>query len=166
MHTLSKVSNNINGDKMVQDIMTKKIIYIKSDDTIANTSKKMLEFDIGFLPVEKNKKIIGVITDRDIATKVFSNTKSLDVKIEDYISKNIITINKESKLEEALFIMSKNKIKRLIVLDDRLVVGIISLSDILNDFNNNELLIKTLKNIFSINKNTDKYKTEIDEFYL
>lgn len=151
---------------MVQDIMTKKIIYAKADDTISSVSKKMLEFDIGFLPVEKNKKIIGVITDRDIATKVYSNTKSLDVKIEDYINKNIIFCNKESKLEEALSIMSKNKVKRLIVLDNKLVVGIISLSDILNHFNNELLLIDTLKSIFTINRNTDKYKTEIDEFYL
>lgn len=126
----------------------------------------MLEYDIGFLPVSKDKKLIGVITDRDIATKIFSNTNSLDVKIEDYISKNIISCNKDSKLEEALFLMSKNHVKRLIVLDDKKVVGIIAFSDILHHFNDETLLIKTLKEIFSINRNTDEYRTEIDEFYL
>lgn len=151
---------------MTENVMTKKIISIKSEESIKEACKKMLEYDIGFLPVSKDKRLIGVITDRDIATKVFSNTNSLDVKIEDYISKNIISCSKDSKLEEVLSIMSTNHVKRLIVLDDKKVVGIISFSDILHHFNDDTLLIKTLKEIFSINRNSDEYRTEIDEFYL
>lgn len=151
---------------MIQDIMTKKLIHIKADDTISSAAKKMLEFDVGFLPVAKESKVIGVITDRDIATKVFSNTTSLDVKIEDYISKNIISCKVNSNIEDALSIMSKNHVKRLLVLDDKKIVGIISFSDILHHFEDEKLIVKTLKEIFSINRNTDEYKTEIDEFYL
>lgn len=151
---------------MIGDIMTKKIIHIKIDEKISNACKKMLKFDIGFLPVSKDSKVIGVITDRDIATTVFSNTTSLDVKVEDYITRNIISCKKDSSIEDALSIMRKNHVKRLLVLDDKRIVGIVSLSDIIHHFEDNNLLVDSLKEIFSINRNTDEYRTEIDEFYL
>ena len=146
--------------------MTKKIIHIKIDEKISNACKKMLKFDIGFLPVSKDSKVIGVITDRDIATKVFSNTTSLDVKVEDYITRNIISCNKDSSIENALSIMRNNHVKRLLVLDDKRIVGIVSLSDIIHHFEDNNLLVDSLKEIFAIHRNTDEYRTEIDEFYL
>lgn len=151
---------------MIKDIMTKKIIHIKIDEKISNACKKMLEFDIGFLPVSKNSKVIGVITDRDIATKTFSNTTNLNVKVEDYITRNIISCNINASIEDALFIMRKNHVKRLLVLDDKKIVGIVSLSDIIHHFKDNNLLIESLKEIFAIHRNTDEYRTEIDEFYL
>ena len=151
---------------MIEDIMTKKIIHIKIDEKISNACKKMLKFDIGFLPVSKDSKVIGVITDRDIATKVFSNTTSLDVKVEDYITRNIISCNKDSSIENALSIMRNNHVKRLLVLDDKRIVGIVSLSDIIHHFEDNNLLVDSLKEIFAIHRNTDEYRTEIDEFYL
>jgi predicted transcriptional regulator len=162
-HILSNIKN---GDTMIEKIMTKKIIFIKNTDTVKTACKKMLEFDIGFLPVTKDNKVIGVITDRDIATKIFSNTSSSKIKIESYISRNMISCEMDSSIEEALFLMKEHHIKRLLIVDNQKVVGILSFSDILHHIDNTELLMSTLKTIFRIDKNINEYKTEIDEFYL
>ena len=62
--------------------------------------------------------------------------------------------------------MSKEKVKRIIITDNNKMIGIISLSDILNSRYNETLFLKTLRSIYPINRNSDYYKTEIDEFYL
>ena len=72
---------------MIEKIMTKDIIYLDCTKTIKEASSKMLKYDIGFLPIVKDKKIIGVLTDRDIATTILANANSLDISIESYIIK-------------------------------------------------------------------------------
>ena len=67
--------------------------------------------------------------------------------------------------KEAIDLMKKHKIKRLLVKKNNKLVGVLSLSDLLNTVDNN-ILIETYKTIFSINRNTDKYLTDIDEFEL
>ena len=62
--------------------------------------------------------------------------------------------------------MSNKKIKRLLVTDDKKVVGVISIADILNKTDESEKLLKTLKSIYTIEKNIDEHNTEVDEFYL
>lgn len=166
MHKVYLLSNNNTGDKMIKEMMSKQIISVKSTDSVKDAASKLLSFDIGFLPVVKDKMVIGVITDRDLATKVFQNATFLDVPVESYATKNVITCDVSATSSEALEIMKKNRIKRLIVTENKKVVGILSFSDILYHFADPQKLIDTLKEIYIINRNTDQYQTEIDEFYL
>lgn len=146
----------------LEHIMNKNIYVANIDDSLYETAQKMKEFDIGFLPVIQKKKVVGVITDRDIVVKVLANK---DSKIKDYISKDLIEVDIDESLENALKIMGEKKVKRLLVKKDNKLVGIISLSDIINYIDSN--LLKTcLKNIYAINRNTDEYLTKINEFEL
>lgn len=146
----------------IEDIMSKKIIYCKYNDTIYDISKLMKKYDVGFLPIVKRKKIVGTITDRDI---VINNIYDKHKKIDYLISNNVKIIEKDTNIEDALELMKKNKIKRLIVTDSKKVVGIISLSDIVGK-TDNEKFINTFKSIYEIDKNENDFKVEIDEFYL
>lgn len=146
----------------IEDVMTRKIIYGCSSDTIYNISKKMKEYDIGFMPIMDGKKITGIITDRDI---VVNNIYNETEHIKDLIHKNIITINKNKSIEDAALIMKKNKVKRLIVIDDKKIVGIVSLSDIAPKLDP-KVLSDTFVSIYEINRNDGKFNTDIDEFYL
>lgn len=147
-------------------IMTKNIIVGKIDSSITEISNLMKKYDIGFLPIVDNNKIKGVITDRDIVTEALVNTNDLNKSIENYITTNIVTVDINKNIDDVLNIMGENKIKRIIINDNDKMVGIISLSDIINSKYNNDLIIKTLQKIDEIKNNTDTYKVEIDEFYL
>jgi predicted transcriptional regulator len=166
MYILSNLSNNKNGDFMLEAIMSKDIISIKEESSIKEAASKMLAYDVGFLPITHKNKIVGVITDRDIATTVFKNTTTLDTPVKDYMHKHIIFCDKKKDVLDALQVMRKEKIKRILVTDKKKVIGILSLSDILNNCDFYEEILKTLKEIFTVGRNTDTYKTEIDEFYL
>lgn len=146
----------------IKNIMSKNIIYCNHDDNIYKIAKLMKKHDIGFLPIIKDKKVVGTVTDRDI---VINNLCDKHNTINYLESKSIKVIDKDKDIEEALDIMSKNKIKRLIVNDNNKIVGIISLSDIVSKVDNTKF-IDTFKTIYEIDKNEHDYQTEIDEFYL
>lgn len=146
-----------------KDIMTTSVIVVDKEIDIFDIAKIMKENDIGFIPVSDKQKIIGVITDRDIVVKVLANK---DTKIYNYITKDIITCNIDDNIDTILTIMAESKIKRLLVIDDKKMVGIISLSDIINiDCSNQDKLI-SIQSIWSISKNDQSHDLEIDEFYL
>ena len=149
----------------IKDIMTKDLIIGKNTDNIKKISELMKEYDIGFIPISKDKKIIGVITDRDIVVRAICNNINYDTPIENYISPNIISCDVDSSINEVLDIMKQSKIKRIIVTELEKIVGIVSISDIINNSNEKNAL-DAFKEIYEINKNTDKFHTEIDEFYL
>lgn len=141
----------------VKDIMSKNVITCKLDSTIYEVAKLMEKNNIGIIVIDDLK---GVITDRDLIKPLINH----DDKIEGYISNPVITVNEEESALNALKLMGKHKIKRLVVMNKD-IVGVLSLSDIINHVDDN-LIIKTIKEIWSINDNKHEKSSEIDEFYL
>lgn len=143
----------------IKDIMSKKIISCNSNSTVYDVAKLMKRNNIGFIPIIDDR-LIGVITDRDIVIKCLFNN---DIFIKSYISDNVISIDEDEDIEESLKLMKDNKIKRLIVKRKKEIVGILSLSDILNS---NISVIDTIKSIYEIKDNVFNDNPEIDEYYL
>ena len=143
----------------MNNLFLKNLIVVDIKSNIYEVADTMKRYDVGFVPVSDNNKIVGVLTDRDIVTKIVANKDEL---IESYISKPI-SIDLNDSIENALTLMSKHKIKRLLVSSDNKLVGILSISDLLNTDCN---YIEAIKEIFEINKNDDTYITKVDEFYL
>lgn len=146
---------------MIEKIMSKNLIVL-NDSNLEDIAKAMKRYDVGMVIINENNKIKGIITDRDIVTKILANK---DNKIKEYLTINLVSIDINSDINEAIDLMKKHKIKRLLVKKNNKLVGVLSLSDLLNTVDNN-ILIETYKTIFSINRNTDKYLTDIDEFEL
>lgn len=143
----------------MNNLISKNLIVVDIKSNIYEVADTMKRYDVGFVPVSDNNKIVGVLTDRDIVTKIVANKDEL---IESYISKPI-SIDLNDSIENALTLMSKHKIKRLLVSSDNKLVGILSISNLLNTDCN---YIEAIKEIFEINKNDDTYITKVDEFYL
>lgn len=143
----------------MNNLISKNLIVVDIKSNIYEVADTMKRYDVGFVPVSDNNKIVGVLTDRDIVTKIVANKDEL---IESYISKPI-SIDLNDSIENALTLMSKHKIKRLLVSSNNKLVGILSISDLLNTDCN---YIEAIKEIFEINKNDDTYITKVDEFYL
>lgn len=155
----------------VKEIMSKSMITANIDNSISEVSRMMKEYDIGFIPVKNANDFIGVITDRDIVIRAISKGIELSSEIEKYITNYIVTIESNADVDEALEVMSKEKIKRLMVVDKRDIVGIISLSDILSVQYDNYVL-EYIANIFSpfgkplTENEINLIEAEVDEFEL
>ena len=144
--------------------MTYKIVSGNVDSSFKDISILMKENNIGFIPIKKDDEYVGVITDRDICLAIPTISNVTD-NIKSYISNNVIYIDINSDIDNALKTMGSNKVKRLLVKEKDNIVGILSLSDILN-YTNNKNIINTYKTIFYIHDNDHSTITEIDEFYL
>lgn len=148
----------------IKEIVNKNLIVGDIDSSIIQISNIMKKNNIGFLPISNNNKIIGVITDRDIVINCISNNSSTDDKIEGYVNKNIIHIDCNGEINDALNIMAKEKIKRILVSDKDKIIGVLSLSDIIK-YDENKVL-ETIKSIWEIKDNINNIEPTIDEFYL
>ena len=158
------LENNIIGDLMLKDIITYNIISSDLLSSFKDVSLLMKKNNIGFIPIKDKNKYIGVITDRDVCLALPS-INNINDSIKSYITNNIIYIDINSSIDDALKTMSKNKVKRLLVKEKDNIVGILSLSDILN-YTNNKNIINTYKTIFYIHDNNNNIINEIDDFYL
>lgn len=141
----------------IEKVMTKGIIVCRINDDIKKIADIMKKYDVGFLPIIDNNKIIGTVTDRDLIVNEFN----------DVINKHnsLITVNYNQDVYEALDIMGKNKVKRLIVTKDNKAIGIVSLSDLVN-YTTKDKFTETFKQIYEIDKNNHYFNTDIDDFYL
>ena len=110
----------------VKEIMNK-VIVVEHDISVKEVAKIMSNRNIGSLVVLKNNKIAGIITEKDI----LKNISSLEKKISAVMSKNVITIDLNESIDNAALIMSENKIKRLPVIDNNKLVGILTATDII-----------------------------------
>ena len=147
----------------VKDIMTKDVISCDINSSLKDAALLMLNYDIGFLPIKNEKKVIGCITDRDIVIYGVANENK---KIEEIMQKNLITIDEEDNITEAIESMKKNKIRRLIVKNQKKLTGIISLADIVNNFSKNKDIVEMLKCINEIKQNCDISNLKVTDFEL
>lgn len=105
-----------------------KAIAVDHDISLREAAKIMSDKNIGSLVVIKCEKIYGIITEHDIV----NNADNLSKKISGVMSKNVLTIEENEDIDEAADIMSKNKIKRLPVIDeDGKIKGIITATDLI-----------------------------------
>ena len=114
------------------------------------------------LKIMDKDKLYGVVTDRDLVCDMANQLS----QIKSYATKKVITINQNESLDQALKLMKKHKIKRLVVTDQNKVVGVLSLSDFLNTDIDKDLLLDTIKTIYQINRNDNKFNTDVDDFPL
>ena len=116
----------------VHDAMTSNVLTVDPRTSVAEAALLMTRFKIGCLIVKSNSKPEGLITESDIIRKVVSKDfKASEITIGEVMSKNLISIEPGSELNEAARAMAKNKIRRLPVVNDNILVGILTSSDVL-----------------------------------
>lgn len=131
--------------KKVEDVMTTPAITCEYSETIKNVVEIMKKHNIGFIPITKENIIIGVVTDRDILIRSIGIHESTS-KIDNVItSGEIHFVNPSTTLIDAAKIMSKNKIRRLVVLNDGKVVGVLTTKNLLQDTSLIPYIIDTYK---------------------
>jgi CBS domain-containing protein len=114
----------------VRDIMEKNVITIQYDKSGLDASKMLKEKEISFLVIQKDGNPIGLVTERDIVRKIAAeDKKSSELLIKDLMSKNFKWVKPEDSIEDAIQKMLNNNIRRLLVLENDRLVGVITQTD-------------------------------------
>jgi len=132
----------------VRDIMEKNVITIGHDKTVLDAAGLMKENEISFLVVLKNDEPIGVVTESDFVRKLVANDKvASKVPLSEIMSYKFRSVESSIRIEDAVQKMLNNKIRRLLVVDDGKLVGVITQTD-LTSFLRSKLLIEgTIENL-------------------
>ncbi len=116
---------------LVRDVMAKSVKTIKVDDSVFDAVVKMNKFDIGSVIVMNGNRPVGIITGKNVLTKVVEpRIDPTLIRAKDAMSSPLVTVNADSTIEEAAVTMSRKHIKKLAVLEKDKLVGVISTSDI------------------------------------
>jgi CBS domain-containing protein len=116
----------------VKEIMHKGVQWVSPDTSVRTLAKKMKQYDVGALPVGENDRLVGMVTDRDIAIRGLTNGKDIAaLTARDVMTKGIIWCSADCGAKEAAHIMETNQVRRLPVIDgNKRMIGILSLGDI------------------------------------
>ena len=120
------------SDISVKDIMTKAIITVNPSTTVFQVAKMMEQAGIGAILVKNDSDHQGIITDRDFAIKIAVNKYPLDTPVNKVASHPLQKIDADESILAAADIMASKKIRKLVVVEDGKVVGIITSTDLVN----------------------------------
>lgn len=115
----------------LKDIMAKQVITIAAEETAVNAARQMEESNIGCVVVANAGKVLGIITDRDLTVRCLSKGHNAQqCQVANHMSSPVTTARPEMDILDAAHLMTAEKVKRLpVVADDRLV-GLVSFSDV------------------------------------
>jgi CBS domain-containing protein len=116
----------------VRQVMTENPRTISAGDSIVDAAKLMREEDAGIAPIVDGDRLVGVLTDRDIAVKVVAEGKDpRSTKATDIAAKNLVTVDPQQDLDEAMRLMAQHQVRRLpVVEEDGKIIGIVAQADI------------------------------------
>lgn len=123
--------------KSVQDVMTSNPASIEADSPVVEAARIMKEQDVGIVPVVEGGRLVGTLTDRDITTRVVAEGKDpRSVSVREIASTDLITVNPQQDLDEALRLMASHQVRRLpVVEEDGRLVGIVAQADVAREAN-------------------------------
>ena len=126
--------------QIIRDVMTSDPCTIDADKSVAYAAKMMREEDVGLAPIVEGDKLIGMLTDRDITIRVVAEGRNPDqVKVREVASTQVVTIDPQQDLSEALRIMAKHQVRRLpVVEEDGKLVGVVAQADIAREGDDKE----------------------------
>jgi CBS domain-containing protein len=117
--------------KSIRDTMTKDPRSIKASASVVEAAQLMREQHIGSLPITDDDQLVGIISDRDITTRVVAEAADpMKSSVGDFSSRDLVTVEPDKDLEEALQLMARHQVRRLPVVENGRLVGIVAQADI------------------------------------
>jgi CBS domain-containing protein len=115
----------------VAECMTQDVQTVAPDQPIQEAARFMLSADAGAMPVSEGDRLVGILTDRDIAVRAVAEGRGPDTPVRDVMSQDLIFCREDDEIEEVAIRMSDSQVRRLPVIgQDEKLVGIVSLADI------------------------------------
>lgn len=115
----------------IGDLMTRNVATVRPDSSVSEAAKLMSQHNVGSIPVCEGNRIVGILTDRDITLRnVAAGANPDQTKVRDIMSTDLVTGNPQMDIHEAAHIMAQRQIRRLPVVENGNLVGIVAIGDI------------------------------------
>ena len=116
----------------IREIMTSNPSTVEHDQPVVEAARIMKQEDAGVVPVTENGRLAGMVTDRDIAIRVVAEGKDpAETTVREIASTNLVTVDTQQELDEALRLMAKHQVRRLpVVEEDGRLVGVVAQADV------------------------------------
>jgi len=118
--------------KSIQDVMTSNPCAIDANQPVSYAAKMMKDEDVGLAPIVEGDRLVGALTDRDITVRVVAEGRDPQtVKVREVASTDVITVDPQQDLDEALKLMARHQVRRLpVVEEDGRLVGVVAQADV------------------------------------
>ncbi|RMW34318.1 MAG: CBS domain-containing protein [Nitrosopumilus sp.] len=127
-------SDTVHQKTLVKEIMSNSVVSVDSSVAATDAAKMMEDSGVGAIAVLENGSPVGIVTDRDFAIKIAAHSYPLDTPIRRMMSSPLISIDPNSDLWTASDLMSSRNVRKLPVIDDDRILGIITSSDLVKYF--------------------------------
>jgi CBS domain-containing protein len=118
----------------IHESMSDKPCVIDADKPVSYAAKMMRDEDVGFAPIVEGDRLVGTLTDRDIAVRVVAEGRDPDeTSVREVATDNLITVEPEADLDEAMKLMARHQVRRLAVVHDGRLVGVVAQADVARD---------------------------------
>ena len=114
----------------IRDVMTPNPRTVSPQDSIQNAARIMRDEDTGAVPVVENGRPVGMVTDRDIVVRAVADGGRLDGPVRDIVTTGVVSVSPGMSTREASQLMSEHQVRRLPVVENDRLVGIVSLGDL------------------------------------
>jgi CBS domain-containing protein len=118
--------------KPIREVMSSNPCTIDADKPVSYAAKMMRDEDVGLAPIVEGDRLVGTLTDRDIAIRVVAEGRDPDsTAVKDVASTDVVTVDPEQDLDAALSLMAEHQVRRLpVVEEDGRVVGVVAQADV------------------------------------
>jgi CBS domain-containing protein len=117
--------------KSVRDVMTPAVRTVSPSQSLAEAAEVMKGEDVGSVPVVEEGRLAGILTDRDIVTRAVAERRDPQtVKVDEVASGELVTVEPEQELDEALALMARHQVRRLPVVEEGRLVGMLAQADV------------------------------------
>jgi CBS domain-containing protein len=126
--------------RSINEVMTSNPRSCETSSTIADAAKLLKSEDVGSLPITESGRLVGMLTDRDIAIRVVAEGKDpQSTTVGEVASKDVVTLDPQQNLDEALRLMAQHQVRRLpVVEEDGRLVGIVAQADVATEGGHDE----------------------------
>ena len=132
----------------VKDVMTKSVAYVNPAATISETAQLMQQHNVGSIPVCDQSGVVGIVTDRDIVVRSIAHGKNpQQTKVTDIMTTGVATVTPDMEMNDVAKKMSSSQIRRVPVVENNTLIGIVALGDVAVDAKFDTEVAKTLSNI-------------------
>lgn len=114
----------------IREVMTSNPRFVSPNDTIQSAACIMRDEDTGAVPVVENGRAVGIVTDRDIVIRAVAEGGQLNGPVRDIVTANLVWVSPDMSTREAAELMSEHQIRRLPVVENECLVGIVSIGDL------------------------------------
>ena len=114
----------------IREVMTPNPRSVSPTDSVQNAARIMRDEDAGSVPIVDNGRAVGIVTDRDIVVRIVAEGGQLNRPVRDIASNSLVAASPEMSTREAAALMSEHQIRRLPVVENERLVGIVSIGDL------------------------------------